>query len=389
VGQAAAVHTNQLDSNGKLFDYMQMNTLAAITIAGAAFVASYFGLRLLLPILRRYRIVDVPNARSSHAVTTPRGGGLAILAGIAAGLGVAGGLGFPIPPLPLLAGAGIVAAIGLVDDCTGGLPVFVRLAVQLGAASWVVASTGGMMVFPLPAPADIVIGPLGPALAVFWILAVCNIFNFLDGMDGYAGTQALIAGAGYMCLGANGNMTAGLTILGGCAAFLIHNWHPAKIFMGDVGSAALGFLIAGLPFGLPSADRERVVFAVGMFLWFFLADGTFTLCARIWRREKIWKPHRQHLYQRLMQAGKRPDKLVVKISAACLTITCLAVVAYRTSSVSLNWVTLAGAVIGFAGYVLWTRTSEERLRSNGKPVFIDRARITGSRIKRRSALEGG
>ncbi len=330
---------------------------AAMFIASVTFLVSYLGTVLLIPFLRRKGIVDVPNARSSHTKPTPRGGGIAVAAGIGAGAMTAAILDFPLP-WSVLAAAAMVGLIGLIDDCTGGISAGLRLAAQACLALWVVAPGGGFERFPLPPPADFAVSGLGTVLAVIWIVAVCNIYNFLDGIDGFAAMQGALAGFGLALLDAGPVSTTGLALLGASSGFLIHNWHPARVFMGDVGSTSIGFLVAALPFSLPVIERERTVFAMAIFLWFFLSDGAYTLGARLLRGEKIWRPHRCHLYQRLSRTGVRPDRVVARLGIMGFVLAVVEAEAYRGSDATRHWLALAVAIAGFVAYVFWVRSRE-------------------------------
>jgi UDP-N-acetylmuramyl pentapeptide phosphotransferase/UDP-N-acetylglucosamine-1-phosphate transferase len=201
---------------------------------------------------------------------------------------------------------------------------------------------------------------LGGVVAVVWIVAVCNFFNFLDGIDGYAGTQAILAGFGFLLLGRPELTVTVLALIGACAAFLLYNWHPAKVFMGDSGSGALGFLLATLPFSLPTGPRESSVFAAGLFLWFFLSDGVYTLGVRLFRREKIWTPHRGHLYQRLVTAGIAHNAVVLRVGSVAAVLILLVAMSFRSGVTLLQWVCLLAGVLCFVAYLSWTRFQEAR-----------------------------
>jgi UDP-N-acetylmuramyl pentapeptide phosphotransferase/UDP-N-acetylglucosamine-1-phosphate transferase len=110
--------------------------------------------------------------------------------------------------------------------------------------------------------------------------------------------------------------------------------------MGDVGSLTLGFLIATLPFQAPITAREDWIFTVALILWFFLADGAFTLARRVIRHERIWTPHRSHLYQRLVLAGLRHNHVVWIMVAGAVPITCLAIIALQQRSAPLQWIAI-------------------------------------------------
>jgi UDP-N-acetylmuramyl pentapeptide phosphotransferase/UDP-N-acetylglucosamine-1-phosphate transferase len=246
-------------------------------------------------------VLDIPNARSSHAVPTPRGGGVGILVGFVAGMAFWVAAGGVLPPRAIgwLAGALLVAAVSFVDDLRS-LPASLRLATHLlgGAILTIV----GVQERELPLVVAI-------PLAFLWITLLTNIFNFMDGIDGLATAQAIVAGATYAVAGALvGNPlvgAAGALLAAASAGFLVHNLPPARIFMGDVASTFLGFNFAGLALlgnlgvggGLLPVEFGVVVMAP------FLFDSVITLLRRIVRGERWFEAHRSHYYQRLVQAG--------------------------------------------------------------------------------------
>jgi UDP-N-acetylmuramyl pentapeptide phosphotransferase/UDP-N-acetylglucosamine-1-phosphate transferase len=279
------------------------------------FVAAAVGSSVLVYAIRRFaqslRLVDIPNERSMHGKPIPRGGGAAIV--VVGLLGLAAGAGFGLgPQLPAfagyLAGALLLAAVGLRDDVRS-LPFGPRLAAQFVAA--------GLMVGCLALPGPGQVGPFGlgalgwlvVAAAILWTVGFSNAYNFMDGIDGLAATHGVVAGLGWALLAfvANEPWLALLSLLvaAGYGGFLVHNWPPARIFMGDVGSIVLGFTFA---FILLAAARRMPVLAVaGVLLhWPFIFDTGFTLLRRLSRRENIFRAHRSHLYQRLVLAGWGP-----------------------------------------------------------------------------------
>ena len=269
-------------------------------VAAAGFLTAVATIASVLPLLRRRGILDVPNARSSHVVPTPRGGGLGVVLGLMVGSLVAWAFGMAVPSLSLFVGVVVVAAVGLADDLSGGLSAGSRLLVQLVAALFVVGIANGPLVLGVANTWWRVVWSLA---AVLWIVGVTNIFNFLDGIDGFAGTQAVSVA---ICLAASGSTPfAGvfLGVAGAAVGFLVFNWHPARIFLGDVGSYAVGFFFAAVPFQAEPSSRFSCLFFVVIGMWFFLFDGSWTLMRRLVRREKVWEAHREHLYQRLVRAG--------------------------------------------------------------------------------------
>lgn len=331
-----------------------MITAQSLAIAAVAGMVSWAVVAATLPFLQRRGVLDIPNARSSHEAPVPRGGGIGILGGIAAGLGVAGFLGMPLPVPRVLVGLGVMAVLGWADDVRGGLPVAWRLAAQVGAALVVVQGLGALERFPLPVPLDVSLGPLAWPVTILWIVGVVNIFNFLDGIDGFAGVQGVVAGLGVAAVGWGSWATpAGIAAAAACAAFLLHNWHPAKVFMGDVGSLTLGFLFAVMPLAAGRGRAPMMVFVAALCLWFFLADGAFTILRRLLRREKIWEAHRSHLYQRLVIAGWSHAKVALWVGAGMVGVAGVGVGAAFCGRTEALWAALGVAAAAFGVY--WGR----------------------------------
>lgn len=272
-------------------------------LGGATVVLS----TLLTGITRRLALsrglLDVPNARSSHSKATPRGGGLAIVAvfsGSIAFLGYAKIVDTPLAAA-LLGGGLPVALVGLADDYKS-VPAGWRLAVHFAAAAWAVAFLGG------PSPARLVgsaitLGWVDRILEVVAIVWAINLFNFMDGIDAIAGSEAVfVAAAGGGLCAVDGGVSivsaAAFMLAGSCVGFLVWNWPPAKIFLGDVGSGFLGYCLAVL--ALAAARQSPAVGWVWIILLgAFLVDATVTLSRRALRGERLHQAHRSHAYQRL------------------------------------------------------------------------------------------
>lgn len=260
---------------------------------------------------RRIGFLDKPGARSSHKVPTPRGGGIGIVlalpVAVAAGLS-AGGCPLPVELIPCLAVAVVLAAISFFDDFRpmAAKPRLALHATLAGAAVWSLAS---FETLELPWVTIPIAHVLAPVLAIGWLLATINLTNFMDGIDGIAGVQAGCVGAAWFVQGQSAGdplvSVLGVATVGSSAGFLVVNWQPAKVFLGDVGSAYLGMVFGCLP--LVYLSRGNATDGIAVFsalaVWPFLSDGFFTLVRRIARRENIFEPHRSHLYQRLVIAG--------------------------------------------------------------------------------------
>jgi UDP-N-acetylmuramyl pentapeptide phosphotransferase/UDP-N-acetylglucosamine-1-phosphate transferase len=258
-------------------------------------------------------LLDVPNERSSHSRPTPRGGGLGIVVAVLACWGLASarqGVDVQSAVLITTAAAALIAAISWFDD-RRGLRFSVRLVVHLGTALVVIGVLGPLKSGLVPFLGRVIFGGLAWPVTVVWVVGLLNAYNFMDGIDGIAGGQGAVAGLAWVCIGALTSNPA-VEMLGGliavtCSVFLLFNWAPAKIFMGDVGSATLGFLFAVLPLLdiklAPTADGAVMATAGLSVVWPFVADASFTFLRRASRGENVFAAHRSHWYQRLVIAG--------------------------------------------------------------------------------------
>ncbi|HEY1070194.1 MAG TPA: hypothetical protein VGE33_06625 [Thermomonas sp.] len=242
---------------------------------------------------RRRGLLDVPGERRSHALPTPRGGGIGIAA---VGLVIFGLLGFWDGPAWVLAGAGLllVAAVGWWDDHRP-LPAWSRLLVHVlaGGCQAVALAWQGA-----PVPVAVVAGLLVPILV--------NIWNFIDGIDGIAVTQALLWTMALAWLTTGPTRWLAIGLAAACAGFLPFNFPKARIFLGDVGSGALGYLLASTTaaaMAVVPLERAPLLFLPASAC---LVDASLTLARRMARGERWWQPHVQHLYQRLARRFGHP-----------------------------------------------------------------------------------
>jgi UDP-GlcNAc:undecaprenyl-phosphate GlcNAc-1-phosphate transferase len=299
---------------------------------GVAFVA----VRVLLSRFGRFAL-DEPNARSLHARPVPRTGGIAVL------LGAAVALGFGAAQLWLpMALAAALAVVSFVDDLHR-LPTTLRLAAHLGAA-------GALAWYVLSPMHPVELAVLIAALA--WIT---NLYNFMDGSDGVAGGMAVIGFAGYATaawLSGNAALTAlSIALSAASLGFLAYNFHPARIFLGDVGSIPLGFLAAAL--GVIGWQAEVWP------LWFpllvfgpFVGDATITLLKRAARGERVWQAHRDHYYQRLVRMGFGHRGTAYAGYVAMLVCSAAALLG-RTQPPAFQALAFAGASAFLAGCAIW------------------------------------
>ena len=334
-----------------------------LIIALASFLASTISLYFLIPYLTKKAFLDIPNERSSHTKVTPRGGGIGVVFGVLTGAIVGCFSGLPLPHFTFFIGFGLIAITSFMDD-RKSLPVYVRLSAHLSAVILVIYQTGGLKSLPFPAPLNIELGWFGYIFTGIWILSVINFFNFLDGIDGFSGSQALVAGVAIATIcWLDASATIAICIVFASLGFLLFNWHPAKIFMGDVGSISLGFIFATLPFYSTNANTEVIVFSTAIFLWFFLADGAFTLIRRALNKEKVWEAHRSHLYQRLNKAGWKHNKIVLLVMLLSCVVIGLQVYFFKIGYPHTWWSLLAGLMLFgvYAGFVFMKEKQGEKI----------------------------
>jgi Fuc2NAc and GlcNAc transferase len=274
-----------------------------VCVATATVVFAWYATGVVRRHALQHAILDIPNVRSSHSAPTPRGGGLAIVAAFMSALillTLTGMLQINVTLL-LIAGGGAVAATGYLDD-RRSLPASVRICVHIIAATLAVFVLGGITQQSLRNMGlhGVWAGALLAVMALTWST---NLFNFMDGVDGIAGSEAVfVAAAGAVlnwCYGGNIGLTAAMFVLAAATSgFLIWNWPPARIFMGDVGSGFLGFTLAVL--GLAASRNGTTPIEVWAILsGVFLVDSTFTLLRRIVRGDRWFEAHRLHAYQYL------------------------------------------------------------------------------------------
>ena len=273
---------------------MVVGLVAALVAGITAFACGW----LLVRHAAALDLVQVPNERSSHTVPTPGAGGIGIVLGATIGA-IPAALVAPWPTAPVAGLAVVLGLVGLLDD-RRPVAAPLRLAVHLAVAA---ALVGVLAPLPSAQPAMAMLGSAAVVVAIaFWV----NAFNFMDGIDGLAAAQAsfMFAGAALLAVVARPELAEHallwwmLSAGAASAGFLCLNWPPAKIFMGDVGSTCLGFLLAALAL--------LTVLAGWLSIWqwlilagLFLLDTVLTLARRAWRREPILSAHRLHAYQHL------------------------------------------------------------------------------------------
>lgn len=287
--------------------------ILALVAAGAFLVTTWLVGRLRVYALRR-NLVDEVGERSSHARATPRGGGLAI---VILSLPIVASLPFwtSLPPtwaMGLAAAGAIVAAAGWVDD-HGHVPAGYRLLLHCAAAIVLLALAG-----PVPlAWLGLGYPPVEWLLSILMVVWLINLFNFMDGIDGIAASEAITVWTGLAIIlltRGTGSDIAALSLLAAAVVtgFLVWNWAPAKIFMGDVSSGFLGIVSSALVLFCAQLD-EGLAAAVLVLLAVFVVDATVTVVRRALRRSPVHEAHRSHAYQILSRtwAGHARVTLVV------------------------------------------------------------------------------
>lgn len=294
------------------------------------------------------KILDVPNARSSHDVPTPRGGGIVFSALFL--LAVAGFLAASAPHLDiwiaLLGGGILVACVGWLDDCRG-LPSFVRLALYAVAAAWSAFWIGGLPVLSLGF-ATIHLGWTGYVVSWAFILALTNIYNFMDGIDGLAASEgATVALAAGILLLYSGQPFVGWLLVGlsmALVGFLRWNWQPARIFMGDVGSNLLGFVFATV--ALVTGRFSSVsIWVWAILLGVFIVDGFLTFGRRLAKRLPPYQAHRSHAYQGAVQRGHSHAMVTAVVVGINVLLAGVATAAWLWPSGAVALVVLSYALL--------------------------------------------
>lgn len=281
---------------------LEINWILYFAIALLSFGLTWLVRRLAI----RESIMDIPNGRSSHTVPTPRGGGVAVAIAWFTGLTVLFVSGRVEKSLLFALLSGIpLTLIGFADDVFNLKPG-VRFIIQAICAALALFFLGGLQNFLtfLPHFPALVLSTAIAWVAIVWCI---NLFNFLDGIDGYISTEVIfIGGAAFLLSGDSAALLLAAATLG----FLFWNWQKAKIFMGDVGSTLLGFTVAVL------AIYHQNRFLLSIPVWLILTsvfwyDATLTLLRRIRNREQLSVAHRKHAYQRIVQAGFSHQKTVL------------------------------------------------------------------------------
>ncbi|MEO7151989.1 MAG: glycosyltransferase family 4 protein [Burkholderiaceae bacterium] len=326
-----------------------MSVALAIASACGAMLAA-----VLTGAVRRYAqatsMLDVPNARSSHADPTPRGCGIAIVLSVLSILLVLAVLGRVETRLAIaLTGASsTVASLGFLDD-RSNLPARWRFLGHLAAVAWVLAWMGPVPPVPMLG-STLALGIAGPLLCALFLVWMVNQFNFMDGIDGIAGVEAIsvaLGGALVWWLAGSGTGWQVALVFAACVfGFLLWNLPPAKIFMGDVGSGFLGLVLGTLAVWC-GQQAPHLFWAWFILVGCFMVDATTTLVRRVRRGERFNEAHRSHAYQ--YAARKHGSHKKVTLACGLINVVWLLPVAVLVAMRKLDGV--AGVILGYAPLV--------------------------------------
>ncbi|NDF11981.1 MAG: glycosyltransferase family 4 protein [Proteobacteria bacterium] len=291
-----------------------------------AFILSFFGTKQVLALLKRLKTLDVPNERSNHKTPTPRGGGIAVVFTVAALLVVYRIFNPENASLitGLIISSTLLALVSFLDDIRP-LPAFGRFAAHIIVV--VTSIYGFHMLDDGPVFQGFLPGWLDTFVAAFLWLWFMNLYNFMDGIDGITTVETSSIAIGIFLVAMFSTLSSthaviAVILLGTVLGFGIHNWHPAKIFMGDVGSIPLGYLVGYL---LLSAAAQGF-WAVALVLpAYYLFDSTYTILRRLIRKQNIFEAHSEHFYQKAVRSGKSHSHVALSIAFANIKLIVIAV----------------------------------------------------------------
>lgn len=312
------------------------------------------------------RILDYPNERSLHATPMPRTGGVAILAAVGSGELAVHLIWGSDPVLAWITGGALgLAGVSFLEDHQGVARRF-RLLVQLLAAVLLLSAGLAPKVLQLGPWIRVLPTSLAWGLGLLATVWMTNLYNFMDGMDGLSGGMALIGFSTLALLGWQAQDSTFALVNGVIAAaaagFLVWNFPPARIFMGDTGSTTLGYLVAAMSLW-GARDGLFPLWAAALLFSPFIVDATATLLRRLSRRERIWEAHRDHYYQRLVCAGWGHRKTVLAAYLLMLACAVGALNAGRLAPIEQLWLLGSWSLIYLLlawRIELWIHTSETK-----------------------------
>jgi len=343
-----------------------MSPLFIFFVTAAAFaISAWFTRRFCNPGSVVY-ILDHPNERSLHDRPVPRGGGLAILIAIIVCATTVAWFYFTFVLAGIALGILIVAIVSFFDDRYSVSPLY-RLVTHVLAAAVIIYGGFSLQKLEIPGVSWHWSYAVGAMFSVLFIVWMTNLYNFMDGMDGFAGGMALFGFGAFAAMGWMAGheifFVISLIVAAASTGFLVFNFPPARIFMGDIGSSALGFLAAAL--SLWGAKDGVFPFWIAVLVFSpFIVDATATLTRRLWRHEKIWQAHKTHYYQKLVQAGWGHRKTVLLEYAIMLGCGVTALWGVRAPE-KLQAAILAGWTLFYFLFFFWVSRLASRHNKTG------------------------
>ncbi len=309
----------------------------------------------------RLYLLDHPNERSLHSAPTPRTGGIAVVTAVY-GVGLLANyfIGTSSRYVIWLGVSGLlVAGVSLIDDRVGVSPAL-RIVVHLLAAA--ILLLGGFVLTGTVLPNATVaeFGAVAASITLLYIVWMVNLYNFMDGMDGLAGGMTVIGFGTFAVFGWEAGdtlyATLCLVVAASAAGFLVFNFPPARIFMGDTGSSTLGLFAAA--FTVWGVRESIFPFWAGLLVFsLFVVDASVTLVRRLARRERIWEAHKTHYYQRVVQLGWGHKKTALWAYVLMLLCSVSAVLAVRQPR-AVQWTVIAVWAVIYVGLALLVRRLE-------------------------------
>jgi Fuc2NAc and GlcNAc transferase len=360
--------------------FPSFDSLEAILWPGLAmivFVVTAVIVDVMIIVSTRFRMVDLPNRRSAHALPTARGGGVAIVATATLASLVAV---YRWPHLTarimlgILLPSVVVAVVGIIDDVRPLRPVL-RLAIQAAVATTMIVVLGPLTGIELPGLPPLEFGVLAWPLTLLWIVGLINAFNFMDGADGMAGLAAVVGGVGIAATAYTTHSLATMLLAAFAAAaaggFLVFNWQPARVFMGDVGSGFLGALFAGLPLLVRDEAIQQTIVPIALCLWPTIYDPFMSVLRRIWNGANPLEPHREFLFHRLVRSGVSHARatLIYGLMAALGGLLGLGMVTQGVPVEVRAWLPVGGvALAALLTYLIERRCALVQLDAVSQPV---------------------
>lgn len=345
-----------------------------ISIIAVSAALTYAGIAWFRAQSLKHGWLDVPNQRSSHKTPTPRGAGVVIVAVCLAGYLVSSWVTGSRVSWAYLAGALVIAIVSWLDDLYS-IDLVWRLIIHFLVACLLVAIEGHWTAISFGNGTSITLGSTGGFVTVLWIVWVINAYNFMDGIDGLAGIQGLVASAAWAVIAIkqqNGNFLFLTIVFASLAGFIVHNWSPAKIFVGDVGSAFLGYTFAAAPWLLNNESQiaiESYPLASVLILWPFILDSVFSRIRRLKYGLAIWRPNREHLYQRMVTSGLSHGT-VATIYGIFAVITSSAALFLTSGRTDASFFLVLGCIAVLSLFFLFVVSNVERRAAHNNPPHV-------------------